>query len=729
MVRPDAHREAPPPDAYREAPPPDAHREAPPPDALDAFYSPRSVVVLGASRRPGKLGHDVMVECARLGFSGAMYGVNPLADGEPIGGWPVVRSVHDLPEVPDLALVALAASGTLDAVAELARAGVRAAVLAAAGLGELGGEAALVEQEIAQVARSAGMRLLGPNGFGLYAGSVGLNLTGWREVPAGRVALLTQSGNVAIALCRIMARSTIGVSSCTGIGNQLDVDVAELLEHHARSADAEAIALYVEGLRATSGRRLVQALAACAQAGKPVVVLKGGRSAAASRSVATHTGALGGDRRLWDAALLEGGARQVADPAALVDALEACQATRGRRALRGVLVLSDGGGDTVLTTDALEDAGVPLAPLGPRARTELDALAPPSAPRVEGANPVTLDTAGGLEDDPRLIARCAEAGAADDAVDAVVVSGTFGGYRGRRAEELDAVARLAALARDGTPVLVHSAFAADDEEPVTALRRAGIPVYPTARRLANALAAARAGAGAAASASGRGRSSPASGGLTAPPAEASVSLPTAEALARLAAGGVAVPQVTTVWNDAELADVVARMPFPLCLKLEDPEVSHKSDVGGVVLDVAPGAAADAAHALWQRFPGRALVVMPMLSSGVELLVGLGRDPTFGAFVIVGRGGVAAEVDPDVAIALAPVSSDAALALWASLRCAPLLRGWRGQPGVDLGSLAELVAAMSELALREPRLEIECNPVLAYEVGYAVADVRARERRA
>ncbi len=713
------------------------HAETPPMSGLGAFYSPRSVVVLGASRRPGKLGHDVMVECARLGFSGAMYGVNPLADGEPIGGWPVVRSVRDLPEVPDLALVALPASGTLAAVDELARVGVRAAVLAAAGLGELGGEAAAVEQEIARVARSAGMRLLGPNGFGLYAGSAGLNLTGWREVPAGRVALLTQSGNVAIALCRMMARSTVGVSSCTGIGNQLDVDVAELLEHHAGSADSDAIALYVEGLRATSGRRLVQALGACALAGKPVVVLKGGRSDVAGRSVASHTGALGGDRRVWDAALREGGARQVADPAALVDALEACTATRGRR-VRGVLVLSDGGGDTVLMTDALDDAGIPLASLGPGTQAVLDALTPPAAPRAEGANPVTLDTAGGLEDDPRLIARCAEAGAIDGAVDAVVVSGTFGGYRGRRAEELDAVARLAALARAGTPVLVHSAFAADDEEPVDALRRAGVPVYPTARRLAIALGAARGTAGSAVSGPGAGPSSTAGDGLAATPAgdrvaapvpEARVSVPTAEALARLAAVGIVVPPVTTVSDGAELADAVARMPFPLCLKIEDPKISHKSDVGGVVLDVARDTAEDAAQALWRRFPGRKLVVMPMLSSGVELLVGLGRDPTFGAFVIVGRGGVAAEVDPDVAIALAPVSSDAAFALWTSLRAAPLLRGWRAQPGVDLGSLAELVAAMSELAEREPGLEIECNPVLAYEDGYAVADVRARVRRA
>jgi acetate---CoA ligase (ADP-forming) len=678
---------------------------------LDPFYSPSSVVVVGASRQPGKLGHDVLVECARLGFSGSMIGVNPLADGERVAGWPLVRSLDELSEAPDLALVAVPAKRTLDAVVDCARVGVRAAVLAAAGLGELGGEEALLEEEIASAAHKAGMRLLGPNGFGLYVGSIKLNLMGWRDIPAGRIALVTQSGNVAIALCRLMRRSSVGLSSCTGVGNQLDVGFAELLAYHARSVDSDAVALYLEGLRGTPGREFVEALNQCRAEGKPVVVLKSGRSRAGSRSVTTHTGALGGDGRIWDVALREGGAYQVHDPEEMVEALEAHQAIRNRK-VRAVLVLSDGGGDTVLASDALEDSGVPLASLTVETQMALDRLVPVAAPRAEGQNPVTLDTAGGMEDDPRLLARCAEVGAADRAVDALVISGTFGGYRARRQQELEVAERLAAIHLAGTPVLVHSAFASDDEETVLELRRAGIPVYRTVRRLAAALGTASAAV------RGSRRPSPAQ------TSKGAALLPTVEVVALLEAAGVMVPPVAAVSNEEELGVATGRMSFPVCLKLEDPAVAHKSDVGGVALHLGANEVAQAAHELWSRFPERQLLVMPMFPRGIELLVGVGFDETFGVYVTVGRGGVTAELDPDVATALAPFETDVAIALWSSLRCAPLLAGWRSSPGADLVALADLAAALSRLGASQPGLELECNPVIAYPHGYAIADVRA-----
>lgn len=678
---------------------------------LEPFYSPGSVAVIGASRHPGKLGHDVLVECARLGFAGSMVGVNPRAGQQEVAGWPILRSLDDLDAPPDLALVAVPAHATPDAVAACARAGVRAAVLAAAGLGELGGDAARQEKEIARVARKSGMRLLGPNGFGLYVRRIGLNLMGWRDIPPGRVAVITQSGNVAIALCQLMARATVGISSCIGVGNQVDVGIPELLSHHAGAEDTEAIALYLEGLRGAPGSDLVQALLDCRSAGKPVVVLKGGGSRAGSRSVTTHTGALGGDRRLWKVALRHGGAHEVHDTAEMVERLEALRATRRRR-VRGVLVLSDGGGDTVLASDALEEAGVALARLDETTQAALDRLAPEAAPRAEGQNPVTLDTAGGLEDDPRLLARCAEVGVTDPGVDGIVVCGTFGGYRSRRDEELATVDRLAALHLAGLPVLVHSAFAQADEAPVLALRQAGIPVYSTVRRLATALGGA-VGATPAATPASRGPAS-ASAGL----------LPTSEAMALLGSTGVVVPPVVTVSDEGALQAVGAQMRFPVCLKLEDPLVAHKSDVGGVVLDLSADQLTHAARALWRAFPGRKLLVMPMHPPGVELLVGLAQDATFGPYVSVGRGGVTAELDPDVATALAPFDAEEAMTLWTSLRCAPLLRGWRSSPGVDLVALARLASALSGLAHAHPGLELECNPVIAYPDGYAVADVRA-----
>lgn len=707
--------------------------------SLDALFAPSCVAVVGASRRPGKLGHDVLVECARLGFAGRMYGVNPQAEGSPIAGWPVVASVADVPGPVDLAFVATPAAATLAAVETCAAAGVRAAVLAAAGLGELGGDGAVQEAAIGEVAAGAGMRLLGPNGFGLFVGGIGLNLMAWRDLPAGRVALVTQSGNLAIALCRLMAHAGIGLASCAGLGNQLDLTAADIVAHHAADPGSDAVALYLEGLRGGEGRRLLAALEACRDRGKPVVVVKGGRSAAGARAAATHTGALSGDGRLWDAALDAAGAVTVDSPEAMVDVLAALAAlgTRRGRGAPAAVVLTDGGGDSVLSVDALAPSGVALAGLAPATERALEALTPPAAPRAPGHNPVTLDTAGGLEDDPRLLAACAEAVAADPATGVIVVAGTFGGYRRKRSEELEAADRLAAVRAGGTPLLVQSAFALDDEETVARLRSGGIPVYPTVRRLAAALGAAVRwgggdGAGGAGARPGAGESAEAGDGDR--PAVASDSggatrlLPSPEAAALLAGAGIAVPPLAVARTRDELAGA-ARTALgagasALCLKLEDPAVAHKSDVGGVRLGVGPDEIADAAGELWDRFPGTPLLVMPMLERGLELLAGAGTDPDFGPYVTIGRGGVTAELDPDVALAPAPLTPARARELWSSLRCTPLLAGWRGSPGVDLGALAGLAVALGDLAAAHPALTVECNPVIAYAEGFAIADLRA-----
>ena len=202
---------------------------------IEAFFAPRTVAVIGASRHRGKLGHEVLRDSAARGFAGAMYGVNPRHEGGEIAGWPVRHSVADIGERIDLALVAVPAQATLDAVSACARAGVRAAVLAAAGLGELDAAGRSLEATIAGVAADAGMRLLGPNGFGLFVAGIGLNLTTWTDIPAGRVALLTQSGNVAIALFGLAAQAGIGFASCAGLGNQLDIGAAEMVGYHADS--------------------------------------------------------------------------------------------------------------------------------------------------------------------------------------------------------------------------------------------------------------------------------------------------------------------------------------------------------------------------------------------------------------------------------------------------------------------------------------------------------------
>lgn len=676
-------------------------------EPLAPLFRPASLAVIGASRRAGKLGHDAIAACTALGFPGRIVGVNPAAAGETIAGQPVVASIAQAGGPLDLALVAVPAARVLDAVREAADAGVRAAVVAAAGLGELGGEGSLIEEEIAALCEASGMRLLGPNCFGLYVAGRGLDLTSWHRFPPGRIALVTQSGNIAIALSRLAARAGIGFSSCVGLGNQLDVTAADVIAYHADSDDCDAVALYLEGLPAPAGRPLLDAARRLSDSGRALVVLKAGRSKRGSVAASSHTASLAGDDGVWSAALCHAGAMRVGSPEEMVDVLAALTSlppTAGRVAL-----LTDGGGDSVLGLDALGEEGIPLAALSSATAAELDSLAPPAAPRAPGNNPVTLDTPGGLEDDPRLLARCAEVAGRDPGVDVIVVSGTFGGYHGVREGELETARRLVELRAEGVPVVVHSAFALEEEAPLTTLRDGGVPVYPTVARLARAIRAVQTTAS---SSEGTG------------PHEADLVLPVAETADRLRVAGVVVPPFVVVESPAGLDGAAEVVGFPLCLKVDDPAIAHKSEAGAVLLRLGPSEYRDAAASLWQRFPGRRVVVMAMLPAGVELFVGAGHDATFGPFVSVGRGGVTAEVDPDVALALAPLSTETAREAWLSLRTAPLLTGWRAIPPVDLEALSALAAALGEIVSREPGLTIECNPVIAYEKGYGIADMRA-----
>ncbi|HEY1617306.1 MAG TPA: acetate--CoA ligase family protein [Streptosporangiaceae bacterium] len=690
---------------------------------LAALLAPRSIAVVGASRDPAKWGRRVLEYSQRAGYAGRLYGVTPVTADLGLPGVSTVPSLAAIDGQVDLAVIARPAAAVPAVIAECAAAGVGAALVTAAGFGELGGAALTAERDMIAAARRAGLRVLGPNTFGIFVADQGVNVTPREEIPAGSVALLTQSGNVAVALYELARQAGIGFSACVGVGNQADVDFGDLLGYFAADPATAAIAVYAEGLRG-SGTSLRAGLAACAAAGKPVVILKSGRSAGSARAVATHTGALAADDRLWQAVLDQAGAVRVASTSDLVDTL-ALVTSVPRNAGR-VMVLTDGGGDSVLAADALADAGLSLAVPSAATRAALDKLVPPDAPRVPDRNPVTLDTAGGVEDDPELLSRCVAAAAADDGVDVIMIGGLFGGYPRMLDSELACAAELAALHAAGRPVVIQSAFAASDSPPVAALRQAGLAVLPDVSRLARALAAtARPApgtglAGLPASAAGPGHPRPAAGAPATGP-----QLPAAQAATLLRSYGITLPEITLLTSPAQLAAAAPGAAYPAVLKVADPAITHKSDVGGVRLRLAgPADLTAAGDELWQRFPGSPLLVMPFLAAGQELLVGTGTDPVFGPYVLVGRGGIWAETDPDVTLRLAPASEQEALDALLSLRCAATLTGGRGTRPADLAALATLVSALSRLGADHPELSVEMNPVIAYPDGYAVADLRA-----
>src|SRR5215813_13757141 len=682
---------------------------------LEHMLRPDVIAVVGASRDPAKWGRRILEYTGRAGFSGTLYGVNPGVADLNVPQVKTVAALSDIGQPIDLAVLARPASATADLLDECAALGVKSVLITAAGFGELGGEHLAAEQRIVARAREAGIRLLGPNTFGMFIAASRVNLTPRENIPPGSVAMLSQSGNVVVGMYEQARQAGIGFSACVGVGNQVDVGLGELLAYFADDPASGAIAVYVEGLRG-SGGEFRAGLAACRAAGKPVVVLKSGRSGQAASAVATHTGALASDERVWQTVLADAGAIQVESTQDLVDTLAvACSVGRHRGR---AMVLTDGGGDSVMAIDWLTASGLSLATLSPQVRAGLDELIPAAAPRVEGRNPATLDTAGGVEDDPMLLARCARLAAEDESVDLIVVGGLFGGYPKMLAGELACAAELIKLHQSGHPVVMQSAFALSDAEPLDRLKRAGILVLPTIDRVARALSrtllpftsadSVRAGV--------VGQSAQAPGPVV---------LPVTESTELLRQSGIDIPPISVVRTPRELAIIAATASYPACVKVADTAVAHKSDVGGVLLNLADATEVQmAADRLWARFPGSPLLVMPSLPGGTEFLVGTGSDPLFGPFVVVGKGGIWAETDADLAILMAPVDEKSARRALLSLRCAPTFTGRRGRPAIDLTAMAGLIVAMSRLAAKHPELSVESNPVIAYTDGYAVADVRA-----
>ncbi len=680
---------------------------------LGRLLAPRSLAIFGASRDPDKWGHRVIGYCRDTGFGGPIYAVNRAADVTEIAGAPVVRRLTEISEQVDCVLIAVPAGAVEDAVGECAAVGAGAAVIAASGFAEIGEEGHQTQTRIAATAAGASLRLLGPNCFGLYRAAAGLVLTPHNYFAPGSVALLTQSGNVAIAVSRMLRRAGLGFSTVVGIGNQIDIGFAELLEWLADDEQTAVIGLYAEGLTPGSGDRFVRALDRCGELGKPIVVLKSGRSSAGTSVAATHTAALASDDRVWTSMLDSHGAVRVDSTEALVDAL-ACGASLPRLKGRRVAVVTDGGGDSTMAADAIEAGGLELAQLGPATLRALDALVPPAAPRAEGLNPITIDTPGGMDDDPRLMARCVEVLSADTAVDAVIVGGVFGGYRFRREEERESAVMMTKLAADQVPLVIQSAFADSDADAITTLRASGLAIYPTFARLVAALAT-------------RMPPPPLRGVRGDRPSlvrDPGVLLSPIEAAGILASAGIGLPPMRMASSESQLAGAIATVPPPYCLKLADPAVSHKSDLHAVYLGLeGPSELAEAATALWRRFPGSPLLLMPTLPRGVEVLVSAFHDELFGTTLLLGRGGIWAEIEQDTVVLAAPQSVEEVESRLRNLRMWPMLAGGRGQPSVDVEALCDLALALGRLVNAHPSLTVEVNPVICYHQGCSLADIR------
>ncbi|MEI8056952.1 MAG: acetate--CoA ligase family protein [Actinomycetes bacterium] len=677
---------------------------------LTALFEPRSVGVIGASDDPTKWGNMITRHLLAAHHPRSVYLVN--RKGGTVLGQPTLTRLVDAPEPVELVVICVPAGVFVEAVDDALSAGAKAIVAITAGLSELSDEGREIEEEALRHISAAGAVLVGPNCLGVIDTTSSLYLSS-DPFNAGNIAVLSQSGNVVIDIDRLLDDRGLGISRFVSLGNQSDVSLAELMRAMVDHEGTRAVAIYAEDVR--DGRAFVAAARELAQVGKPVVLLAPGRSAAATRGAASHTGSLTSPARVIDAACAAGAVHRVETPDELVDALVALVGPR-RAAGTRTAVFTDGGGHGAIACDALYSQGFDV----PQLSDELGALLKEDLWEPSPvSNPV--DLAGMGERDPMCYHRGVARLLASDEVDSVLWIGYFGGYSmyGGAQAEIECVAARAVVATvhaQSKPLVVASMF--PDAPSVRILREGGIPVYRAIGDAAAGLAALRA------------KTSPAFDDSLdllepAPPLPDTDYISTRELFL---SHGVPFPALAVVRSEAELNDAVAagELGFPLVLKAMG--LLHKSDSGGVILGIRDHESLLSAYRdLIARLDPPAVTVEQMadLSQGVEVIVGVQQDLRFGPVVLVGLGGVFTEVLADVAFALAPVSEATAESLLRGLRGAPLLEGARGRAPVDMAALARVVASVSKVALSHPELvELEVNPVLASASGALALDARA-----
>lgn len=676
-----------------------------------ALFEPDAVAVIGASDQPGSLGW-VFVQNLLASYRGALYCVHP--SRKTIADRVVYPSVLDLPTVADLAVVLVPAQAVEGVIEQCVAAGVGGAVIISGGFAETGSEGACLQRRIVDKARSGGLRLVGPNCFGIINTRNGLNASLGQGLPGvGGVSLVTQSGAYGMAAFTRSREGEIGFAKVLALGNRADLNEVEALWYMGEDAETRVVAMLLETL--DDGRAFYD-LACEVTPRKPVIVLKTGRTRAAKRAAASHTAALADNYAVTRAALRQAGVRVVEDGQALLDAAAALDrqpSLRGRR----VGIITNSGGIGVELTDLIEERGLEVPPLSGELQARISAHLPAHGSPL---NPIDVTTA--WRRFPEMYFASARALLASGEVDAVVA--VLVHRAALSAEVSDALAMALGEARRSgseTPLYVCWMAGSDAEPNRGRLMRAGIPCHretsSTARTLAHGLEPER-------------HPTVGSAGQMLPPprsvtAEGWVAAEEVYELLERAALPVVPYRIAA---DAESAvTAAAELGFPVVVKAIRSGLVHKLRAGAVALNISdPEALGETLRRLErQRGPGPYLV-QRQVGAGVEWLLGAVRDPSCGPVVLFGPGGVWAEALDDASLRLAPFAAEEGLAMLAEIRCQGFFDGLGSVPVVDRRALADLLATVSRWVTAAPWLaELDLNPVIANEQGFHIVDARLR----
>jgi len=695
---------------------------------LDEVFRPSSVAVIGASNKPGKVGTYLFRNILEAGFKGVVYPVNP--SSKSVSGVRCYSSIEELPETPDLGVVIVPAPTVGDVIDQLGKAGARGAVIISAGFRELGEAGAALEADVVQRAAKYKMSIVGPNCFGVIntAPDVSLNATFSANLPPqGNIAFVSQSGALCAGILAYGVTERIGFSRFVSVGNRAGIDENDLLYSLGRDDATKVILLYLEGL--VDGRKFLETAREVTEM-KPVLIIKGGRTAAGERAAKSHTGSLAqsGRDQLYDSLFSQAGVQRTDT---LGELFRTAKIFASGLDLEGprLMILTNSGGPGIVAADAAVRHGLELPPLS---KSVHDDLVPRLSPSASIANPTDMTADSGADHYRDILQRLLVGPDMNGALAITTPTPTMTG---------ESVARAILAAKATTPKpIVACLFGVNDlSKEVTLLEENGVPTFTFPEEAAQGLGAlARYHAW---------RTRPKlpvrTFSVDRATAQSTIDrarrqgvsiLSDADSRALLVSYGIRFPEVRFVHTLEEAVAAAQAIGYPVVLKVVSPDLSHKTDVGGVALGIQD---AGALRSAWERMQlslqSKArdarvdgFDIESEIQEGKEVLVGVQRDPHFGPILAFGLGGIYVEVLRDVTFRLAPVRPLAALNMVQSVRGFPILRGVRGEPPSDVEGLTEVIERVSQLAMELPDIvELDINPLIVLPDGQGAIAADAR----
>jgi len=689
---------------------------------LAPFFSPEGVAIIGASTNPRKLSHGILKNLASYGYQGGIYPVNPKADE--ILGLKSYPDIVDVPDPVDLAVIVLPAPMTPSVLRACGERGIKAVVIISGGFREVGGKGVKLEEESRQIAEHYGMRIIGPNCVGTLDLHTGLNTTFIEGVPAtGSIGFLSQSGAVCGGVVDYIADKHIGFSHFASLGNELDVDETDMIAYFGDHPKVKVIAAYVEGIQ--DGEKFLQ-IASQVSRKKPIVLLKAGRTDAGAKAVSSHTGSLAGAYAAYQAAFKQAGVIEVGDIAALFDVAWAlsCQPLPGGN---DVAIFTNAGGPAALASDSLAANGFGLAEISKEKQKQLAEKLNPSA---QVANPV--DMLGGAE--PAEFAHCLSTLLDDSKVD-VFLPMLVPQSLVDPGDVARAIVENAQKTNKTVLACMVGEQSLDDARAVLHQNQVPMSIFPEVPgEVLGAMAKYRDWLA-------QETDNPfqlpeidrQTAGKRLDQSKGSV-LGEAETRPILAAYGLNLVPGELGADADEAVEIANQLGYPVVAKVVSPQILHKTDLGGIALNLESAKSVRVAistmmEAINTSAPGseiKGYLVEKMAPRGLEVIVGMRRDPTFGPLMMFGLGGVYVELFKDVGFGVAPLSPVQAREMILSTKAGRLLQGYRGGPVFDLDAVVESIGRLSQLALDFPEIsEVEINPLLVFPEGEGTMVLDAR----